>query len=73
MAGDTSYTQQLLLDEKADGVSPNEATSLRTIRKIKEYAEEYPTVYLPSHDPESGMRLENESLLIAHELEEAGN
>lgn len=73
LAGDTSYTQQLLLDEQVDGVSPNEMTSLKTIRKIKEYAGEYPTVYLPSHDPESGMRLENETLLIAHELEEAGN
>jgi N-acyl homoserine lactone hydrolase len=73
LAGDTSYTQQLLLDEKVDGVSPNETTSLTTIRKIKEYAEKYPTVYLPSHDLESGMRLENETLLIAHELEVAEN
>ncbi len=71
LAGDTSYTQQLLLDEKIDGVSPNENVSMRTIRNIIEYAKEYPTVYLPSHDLESKKRLKNEILLINREVQEA--
>jgi N-acyl homoserine lactone hydrolase len=58
IAGDTSYTQQLLLDGAADGVTQDPATSLRTIALIRELAASEPLVYLPSHDPESAARLE---------------
>lgn len=57
LAGDTSYTQQLLLEEQVDGVSPDEAAARQTIQKILRLAEERPVVYLPSHDPESLRRL----------------
>jgi glyoxylase-like metal-dependent hydrolase (beta-lactamase superfamily II) len=70
LAGDTSYTQQLLLNRKVDGVSPDEAVSLNTIHKIIEYGENHPTIYLPSHDPESGKRLENEIPLFIEENQE---
>jgi N-acyl homoserine lactone hydrolase len=59
LAGDTTYTQQSLLEEQVDGVSPSEAVSLQTMRKIVQYARSRPTVYLPTHDPESGDRLAN--------------
>lgn len=71
LAGDTSYTQQLLLDGIVDGVSPNEEISLNTIRRITEYGQNHPTVYLPSHDPESEKRLENEILLFDQKYQEA--
>jgi glyoxylase-like metal-dependent hydrolase (beta-lactamase superfamily II) len=53
LAGDTSYNQLLMLEEAVDGVAPDEQVSRRTLRRIHAYAEQLPTVYLPSHDPES--------------------
>ena len=58
LAGDTSYTQGLLIDGKVDGVSPNEEISLDTMGRIIELARQQPLVYLPSHDPDSVTRLE---------------
>ena len=53
LAGDTTYTQRSLVNEQVDGVSPSEAVSLQTMRRIVRYARSQPTVYLPTHDPES--------------------
>lgn len=63
LAGDTSYSQQLLLERKADGVSPKPGIVLDTIRRILSYARDTPTVYLPSHDPECAQRLESTEIL----------
>jgi glyoxylase-like metal-dependent hydrolase (beta-lactamase superfamily II) len=59
LAGDTTYTQRALVEGRVDGVSPSEAVSLRTMQTILRLAQEQPTVYLPTHDPESGNRLAN--------------
>ncbi len=59
LAGDTTYTQQSLVEEQVDGVSPSEAVSLRTMRRIVQYARIQPMIYLPAHDPGSGDRLAN--------------
>jgi glyoxylase-like metal-dependent hydrolase (beta-lactamase superfamily II) len=58
LAGDTSYTQGLLLEGKVDGVSPDEEVSRATLGRIRDLGDERPLVYLPSHDPESEARLE---------------
>lgn len=63
LAGDTSYTQQLLLERKADGVAPRPRVVLDTIDKILRFARHTPTVYLPSHDPECAKRIESNELL----------
>jgi glyoxylase-like metal-dependent hydrolase (beta-lactamase superfamily II) len=63
LAGDTSYTERLLLEGKVDGVSPDLGIARRTLSQILTFAEEQPVVYLPSHDPESAVRLEQESVL----------
>jgi N-acyl homoserine lactone hydrolase len=63
LAGDTSYTQQLLLAGKVDGVSPDEAISRGTMSKIVALAKEQPLVYLPSHDPDSEVRLVGELVI----------
>ncbi len=65
LAGDTSYTQQLLIDGKVDGVSPDERVTRETARKILAFAKERPLVYLPSHDPEGAERLRTKSVLPA--------
>ena len=54
---DTTYAQEALVGGQVDGVSPSEAVSLRTMQSILRLAQEHPTVYLPSHDPESANRL----------------
>jgi glyoxylase-like metal-dependent hydrolase (beta-lactamase superfamily II) len=57
LAGDASYTQSLMLDGLADGVTNDEATARDTLRRIRRLTEAEPTVYLPSHDPDSARRL----------------
>lgn len=58
LAGDTSYTQGLLLEGKVDGVSPDEEVSRATLGRIRDLGRERALVYLPSHDLESEARLE---------------
>jgi hypothetical protein len=57
MAGDTTSTQQALLEQTVDGVSPGNAETHRTLERILGYARINPAFYLPSHDPESMKRL----------------
>ncbi|NBB73798.1 MAG: MBL fold metallo-hydrolase [Bacteroidetes bacterium] len=58
-AGDASYTEQLLMAQQADGIGPDPHVQQETHRAILDYAEQHPTVYLPSHDPGAKERLEN--------------
>lgn len=64
LAGDTSYTQSLLLEREPDSVSPNRSTAVETLDAILDYARTEPTVYLPSHDPQSVERLKKRQRLI---------
>jgi N-acyl homoserine lactone hydrolase len=57
LAGDASYTQALMLAGRADGVAPRRSLALETLARIRRLAAERPTVYLPSHDPDSARRL----------------
>ena len=68
LAGDTSYNQELLLEREPDGVSPNRRTAIQSIDDILEYAQSEPTVYLPSHDPQSSERLKKKQILKQHEF-----
>lgn len=63
LAGDASYTEDLLLQREPDGVSPNRKRAVETINTILEYSRRQPTVYLPSHDPESADRLRENRVL----------
>jgi glyoxylase-like metal-dependent hydrolase (beta-lactamase superfamily II) len=57
LAGDTSYTEQLMLEATADGVTNDPATARATLTALRTLAQTRPTVYLPSHDPKSRNRL----------------
>ncbi|MGD2121252.1 MAG: N-acyl homoserine lactonase family protein [Gemmatimonadota bacterium] len=59
LAGDASYSQVALLNQRPDGVSPAPFAAKRTLRQILALASSKPMVYLPSHDPEAVERLEN--------------
>jgi N-acyl homoserine lactone hydrolase len=58
IAGDASYTEQLMLDQAIDGVAPDEGAARITLERVLKYVAERPTVYLPSHDPDSKRRLD---------------
>jgi N-acyl homoserine lactone hydrolase len=57
LAGDTSYTEHLMVAGRVDGVCQNAAIARTTLRRISRFALERPTIYLPTHDPGSGTRL----------------
>jgi glyoxylase-like metal-dependent hydrolase (beta-lactamase superfamily II) len=56
-AGDTSYTEDMLLQQAIDGVAPDEAAARQSLANALRYVQHRPTIYLPSHDPESRSRL----------------
>lgn len=62
-AGDASYTERLMIEGVADGVSPDAGAARSSLGKIQEFARQRPVVYLPSHDPDSGERL-NQRLAV---------
>jgi glyoxylase-like metal-dependent hydrolase (beta-lactamase superfamily II) len=62
LAGDTSYNEELMLAGKVDGVSANERVSIATLDNIKRLTQADPTVYLPTHDANSGDRLASRRL-----------
>jgi len=57
LAGDTSYSQNLLVKRIPDGVSPRASVAINTMDRILRLADSRPLVYLPTHDPESVDRL----------------
>jgi glyoxylase-like metal-dependent hydrolase (beta-lactamase superfamily II) len=58
LAGDTSYTEQLMLAGTPDGASPDPGRARQTLARIRQLTAQRPTVYLPTHDPEATTRLE---------------
>ena len=63
-AGDASYTQDNMIAGKIDGVSMHDKISLNTLNNIKEFASNNPTIYLPSHDPDSEKRFDDRELVF---------
>jgi glyoxylase-like metal-dependent hydrolase (beta-lactamase superfamily II) len=56
-AGDVTYDQQQLVDETFAGAHQDFKLAKNTYQSIKKYATENKTVYLPSHDSHSAVRL----------------
>jgi glyoxylase-like metal-dependent hydrolase (beta-lactamase superfamily II) len=63
LAGDTSYSESLLIRRTPDGVSPRASVALGTMDRILRLARSRPLVYLPTHDPESVDRLAEKRVL----------
>ena len=57
LAGDSSYTQDAMLRGRVDGVGNDEDAERLTHARIRSHAASTPTVYLPTHDPDSAARL----------------
>ncbi|HEX8996130.1 MAG TPA: N-acyl homoserine lactonase family protein [Ktedonobacterales bacterium] len=65
LAGDTSYTQSLLLERAPDGVGPDAGQERDTQRRILQLAQTMPLVYLPAHDPDAAQRLAERRVIPA--------
>lgn len=57
LAGDASYSQELMLRGAVDGVSPDERLARTTLKRVQGFLAEAPTVYLVAHDPQTDQRL----------------
>jgi len=64
LAGDATYTQANLLAEQTDGVTNDPATALQTLRAIRHFAQQQPTILLPAHDPLGPERLAARQILV---------
>lgn len=56
-AGDTSFTEAQMLEGSSVGFNLDSRATEATLKTIRAFIAARPTVYLPSHDPESGDRL----------------
>ena len=65
LAGDTSYTQENLLNKVPDGIGTNE--SIQTLENLLAFSRENPTIYLPSHDPLIPERMKNKEVIRQQE------
>lgn len=72
LAGDSSYTQRLMLRGAVDGVAPDEHAARLTHERIRAYAEANPTVYLVAHDPETATRLAERRIVDTHSVPVSG-
>ena len=63
IAGDATDSLEQLLARRADAVGPKPAVTVATIDRILDHASRHPTVFLPSHDPESVARLSGHEIL----------
>lgn len=59
LAGDATDTLEQLHARRADAIAPKPAVSIQTMDAILAHGRSHPTVFLPSHDPESVARLES--------------
>lgn len=57
LAGDTTDTLEQLHALRADAIAPDPEVHVATMETILAHCAQHPTVYLPSHDPESAARL----------------
>lgn len=64
IAGDATYSQENLQAERTDGVTNDPATALETLRRIKAFAQQQPTVILPAHDPDAPRRLKEREVYV---------
>jgi N-acyl homoserine lactone hydrolase len=57
LAGDATDSLEQLKSRRADAIGPDPATHVATLETILAHCAKHPTVYLPSHDPDSAARL----------------
>jgi len=66
LAGDATDTLEQLHARRADAIGPDPKEHVATLETILAHCAQHPTVYLPSHDPESVKRLAGAITVGAH-------
>lgn len=57
LAGDATDSLEQLQALRADAIAPDPKTHVATLEAIVAHCAQHPTIYLPSHDPDSAARL----------------
>jgi glyoxylase-like metal-dependent hydrolase (beta-lactamase superfamily II) len=57
IAGDATDSLEQLHARRADAIGPDPEVHVETLDRILEHCRKFPTVYLPTHDPQSAERL----------------
>ena len=65
LAGDASYLEENMINGLPHGVGTEESSD--TLAAIREFTRKYPTVYLPTHDPESALRMDEQLIVPLHQ------
>jgi glyoxylase-like metal-dependent hydrolase (beta-lactamase superfamily II) len=68
LAGDASYTEANMIMRVLDGVSSDEAQASASLGAMRALAARRPTIYLPTHDPESARRLARRQVVKLSDL-----
>jgi glyoxylase-like metal-dependent hydrolase (beta-lactamase superfamily II) len=63
LAGDASDSLAQLRARRPDAIAPKAKVYVQTLDRILAHGREHPTVFLPSHDPDSAARLAQRELL----------
>ncbi len=64
LAGDVTDSLEQLISRRPDAIGPDPAAHVGTLETVLAHCRMHPTVFLPSHDPESAARLA-ESITVA--------
>jgi N-acyl homoserine lactone hydrolase len=59
LAGDTTDSLEQLHSLRVDAVAPDPKVHMATMKAILAHCAAHPTIFLPSHDPDSAARLAN--------------
>jgi glyoxylase-like metal-dependent hydrolase (beta-lactamase superfamily II) len=65
LAGDVTDSLEQLLARRPDAIGPDPRTHVATLETILAHCREHPTVFLPSHDPDSADRLAQSAVVSA--------
>jgi N-acyl homoserine lactone hydrolase len=65
LAGDATDTLEQLHSLRADAIAPDPKAHVETLKTILAHCAQHPTIYLPSHDPQSVARLEGSIIVPA--------
>lgn len=63
-AGDASYDQEQVIKGELAGANVNYEQTKQTYKNFLDYATKIKTIYLPTHDENTGQRLANKSFLV---------
>ena len=67
LAGDATDTLEQLYARRADAIAPDPKVHIATLETILAHCAQHPTIYLPSHDPDSAARLAATTTVQAHQ------